>query len=320
MKKLSIIAVLISLGAVPFGVAFRQAGRVEATHVAQSIRSAATANQLIELNATLRVLRDEIAERKMLLRASSSYPQIRADLLNLLDNPDFHKPAAFWAELRQELGIGWESSRDYVLVRKAVIPSIGFYAFSTSSSERSDYLEITEAASGVLAISTDEQSRIKQVIQELGRECRQASGLRIELNSESTNISGQEGDIMARLVIPPNSPQLEQGLSNRFTAEVTAVLGTERADKFLSEAWLGGIQPRLPLVKQTPLTLTIRRALVEGEMKLICEAQRGTLKSSQEIRYGRFPALWFRLLFPGGWRELAEYAHFELPSNFETGH
>ena len=110
---------------------------------------------------------------------------------------------------------------------------------------------------------------------------------------------------------------MTETISNRFSADMTAILGAERADKLFAEGW-AEIHPRLPLVRQNPLTVTIRRVVTDGEPKLICDAERGALKSSEDIRYGRFPAPWLWLLFPGGWRELAAYAHFELPPDFES--
>src|SRR3954469_6277396 len=130
MKKLLPIFALLSLGAVTFGVARRQTIRVEAAHIAQSSQAAAATNRLAEMNATLDALREDVTEKKMLLQASSSYPQVRADFLNLLEHPKSQQPDALWSELRQELEIGWDCSKDYVLVSKRVVGSLGFSALS----------------------------------------------------------------------------------------------------------------------------------------------------------------------------------------------
>ena len=100
-------------------------------------------------------------------------------------------------------------------------------------------------------------------------------------------------------------------------ADVAAAVGQERADMLLPDAWR---ELRSGLAPAKPETMTIRRAMVDGEPDLICEMKRGDIlsDSTSPVRYAHYPSAWFLTLFPGGWKALAEREGFELPQSFQT--
>jgi hypothetical protein len=109
---------------------------------------------------------------------------------------------------------------------------------------------------------------------------------------------------------------MEQSISNNFSAQVTGILGNERAEIFLEDAWRR-LRSQGPTIGQSPVTMTIRRSNVNGEAKLICELREGSAVRTSEVRYGHYPSAWFLTLFPGGWEPLAQREGFALPANFK---
>ena len=126
-----------------------------------------------------------------------------------------------------------------------------------------------------------------------------------------------KGDIVAQYTVPAPDPVFDQSISNHFAAEVAAVVGPERADMLLPDAWR---ELRSGLAPAKPETMTIRRAMVDGEPDLICEMKRGDIlsDSTSPVRYAHYPSAWFLTLFPGGWKALAEREGFELTQRFLT--
>jgi hypothetical protein len=203
---------------------------------------------------------------------------------------------AGWAEFRQQLGIGWNTSPDYVLVNKRVLKGLQYDRLSGERSEAND------EARELLALSPDEESSLKSVLEHV----REGQWLRIERTEP-------KADVVAQYTVPLPDLAFEQSISNRFAAELVAVLGQERADMLFPHAWL---ELRGPLAPQKPETMTIRRTLVDGEPDLICEMKRGDEVSTSPVRYAHYPSSWFSMLFPGGWEALAQREGFELPERF----
>ncbi len=298
MKKLLFAISILGIGAVSFGALQRAASSARTTRRSRSLQWVAATNRLAQLTAVLNGLRAETEEKKRFLTSASSFSQVRPDLLKLMQEP-WNQPLAALADLRRELGIGWNSSDDYVLVNKSVLKAINLHAFTYAPG-------LTDPARGILAISRQEESQIGNIIHDV-------------LQEQSVRAQRTEpaGDIVAHYLIPADEPGLEQSISNRFSTEIIGVLGAQRADIFVKSGW-PQLRSDLPLVGQEPVSLTVKRSIVNGEPRLVWQKQQAQATSSGPVRYAEYPANWFTRLFPRGWRELAEREHFDLPTNFET--
>src|SRR5262249_34462076 len=155
-------------------------------------------------------------------------PNVSLQMLALLEGF-----GAAWTELREQLGIGWDSSEDYVLVSKSLVKKLNLRPFDKTTR-------------AVLAISPTEESSIQAAIERAN-----ASALchvqRIE----------PAGDVVAQYTVQADAI-VEQSISNNFSAEINAILGPERAGVCLGVGWRD-LRGRLGSPGQEPVTISIRR-------------------------------------------------------------
>jgi hypothetical protein len=296
MNKLLLVFSVLSASTISFTALHRATERTQAARSSQDVEWEAARNRLAELNAASVSLRNEVTGKRGQLRHASSHPRVSSELLSLLEGATSAQHSPAWAELRDRLGIGWDSSDDYVLVSKRVLKKISFLRLVSA-------VYATDTASAVLALSQAEQSGIRAALQH----ARDLAWSRVQRTEPA-------GDIVAQYTIPAD-PLLEHSISNNFSADITAVLGVERADLFLHQGWRE-LKSEFAPDEQEPVTMTIRRSAVDGESKLFWEIRQGNSLSSSEIRYATYPR-WFWLLFPGGWQGIAQREGFELPKDFE---
>lgn len=131
----------------------------------QSTRSAALkeesqwrsgTNALADSQAATEALRAEVLDKKNRLQEAMNHPAISPELRRLLEG-DTRNPAA-WAELRRQLGIGWDASPDYVLVNKAALKDLQY--------DRLVYLTgASDITSNLLGLSPAEQSSVASAVQ-----------------------------------------------------------------------------------------------------------------------------------------------------------
>jgi hypothetical protein len=278
-------------------------------HAAAQTRSAAAAGQeqfntttnlLAATQEQLSALRAEVREKKKRLWAAARYAQMSPELLAFLEGKDPAKmPLNFWAELRSELGLGWDASPNYVLVKKEVVKALDYSRFYWAES-------LSDTACDLLALSPGEKAALSAVVIQTRDEW-------AELHLQRTQPSG---DILAQYSVSPADPVLDQSVSNRFAVSITDTLGSERSELLLSKAWrqlMGKIGP------SATETMIIRRTVINGEPDLMCEVSRGNEFRSATIRDCRYPISWIALLPGGGqgsWKALAQREGFELPKNF----
>jgi hypothetical protein len=197
--------------------------------------------------------------------------------------------------LRQHLGIGWDCSSDYVLVSKRVLKQLDYERLD--SGERA-----TDTACDLLALSPAEQSAIRTML----NSARQGQWLHVERAEPA-------GDIVAQYTARAPDPSFEQGQSNLFVTQLTALLGPERAGLLVPGAWR---EFKSELAPRKAETLTIRRTSVDGEPDLVWEMQYGDQVATSPVRYAHYPSRWFLKVFPGGWQTLADREGFELPQKW----
>jgi len=290
---------ILGAAATAFATLRRADGQAQATIADQRVALQDATNKLTDLQVAENVLRKEVREKQAQLRHAANQNGPDMELLNLLREGHPKTKSATWTELRDRLGIGWNSSEDYVLVSKRVFKEINFERLVNGGS-------VTDEARALLAITPDEEAAIKQAI----RQAADAAWLRVQRIEPS-------GDIVAHYVIPQPDPEFQQSVSNNFATAVTSALGTERSGFFLHDAWrelLTEVAPNAP----GEVTMIVRRATGDdGQPKLICETSQGTSTASMDVHYAHLPACFpLYTLFPGGWKTLAEREGFELPKGF----
>lgn len=298
MNRLLLVLLAVGVGAIGFRALERAAERTRTATAVEEQTCKAGTNRLAQTQEMLAALRGDVLDKRNRLRQAMRRPNISPELLHLVEGDASRGQAAAWAELRQQLGIGWDSSPDYVLVSKRVLKGLEYQRLLSVSRP-------TDEACELLALSPDEQSALKSVLQH----ARDAAWLRLQRTEPS-------GDIVAQYTVPAPDPVFQQSLSNNFAAELASAVGPERADLLLPNAWR---ELRSDLTPAETETMTIRQSVVDGEPDLVCEMKRGNTVSTEPVRYGHYPNGWLSTLFPRGWEGLAQQEGFELPARFWPG-
>ena len=217
MKKLLLAVLILGAGAIGSAVVHRQADQAQSKQTSLEAARAGTTNELAGLTATLASLRAEVAEKKKRLAQLSSNSKLDPELLQLIETGT--GSVATWSRLRDQLGIGWDSSAEYVLVSKRVLKQLSYQRIVSGRLA-------TDTACSVLGISAAEQSGIRTALERV----RTAESSQVQRTEPS-------GDIVAQYTIRPPDSALELSMSNGFSSEITSTLGSERAALFAGDAW-----------------------------------------------------------------------------------
>jgi hypothetical protein len=299
MNKLLLLLVAVCAGVVgssqmrSTGEPIRMAGEASG----QKVESAA--NEVAKMRGNIAALRIEVSEKKIQLRAAWRHPEISAALLELLESDFARGNAAAWAELRQQLDIGWDSSPDYVLVSKRVLKDLQ-YARTYAAARPS------EISCDILALTAGEKSAIQAALSQ----GRQAAWLSVERSEPG-------GDIVAQYTVQTPDAAVQLAVSNNFAAALTDAVGVERAGLLLPGAPGAWSELKSQLWPDETETMTVRQISTDAGTDLVCEIGKGTNVSTQPVRYASYPSFPFLTLFPGGWKTLAQKEGFELPANFQ---
>jgi hypothetical protein len=273
-----------------------QAGKSTRYHELQAVGS-----RLAELNEATTLVQESVARKKARIARTPVAPNFSPELLEILTSNHASNSSkgnlASWDELREQLGISWNSSQDYVLVRKPLLNRFNFGRLYAAK-------RATDTANAVLALAPQEQADIAGALQQAG----QTAVSRLQ-RIEPT------GDVVAQYTIQPDQ-DLQASISNQFASEITAILGPERSDLFLPSAWRE-LKPQLTPDGSDPVTMTIR-SVGKDEPKLVWELKQGESISTGDVRYAYYPSSWFLTLFPGGWEPIVTREGFELPQSFRN--
>ncbi|MGA2246045.1 MAG: hypothetical protein ABSH48_13680 [Verrucomicrobiota bacterium] len=295
MNRLLFALLAAGVGVAGYRFFCHRAGNSSAAIVAVVGRWQSATNALAVTEEAVSSLRDQIEEQRARLRQVDQYPNISPEMLEILEGNQSRGHARAWAELRLQLGIGWDTSPDYVLVNKQAIRDVWFNKLLYGGTLSDDAVQL-------LSLSLDEQKAIR-------------SALSAALAGQWLNVTTipPSADVVAQYTIEPPDPAFVTAQSNAFTANITAAIGAERAGFFQPDAWRELISGLAPSEAET---MTLRQTDVDGQPDLVCEVTQGANVSTIPVRYGTYPAFPILKLFPGGWQAMAQAAGFELPPNF----
>jgi hypothetical protein len=302
MNKLLLIFVALCAGAIGFGQLRRAAEPILTAGDAREQERESAANEMAKTRESVAALRDEVSNKRKRLRAAGRHPEISPALLQLLET-DFAKgDAAAWAELRQQLDIGWDSSPDYVLVSKRVLQQLQYKRLLSG-------VRPSDLSCDILALSPGEQSAIRSALEQ----ARPAALLTVARTAPS-------GDIVAQYTAQPPDPVLLQNVSNNFAAGLVDAIGPERAALLLPGVPGAWSELKSELWTDETQTLTIRQIVTDGEPDLVWEMTKNGTVLTNSVRYGGIPGVSFPFftLFPGGWQTLAQEEGFQLPPRFHS--
>jgi hypothetical protein len=295
MKRLVLALMAVCMGVAGFALFYHRTGKFSAATamVVEHLQSAT--NDLGATQEAVSLLRTEIRDKRDRLRQFNRYPNISPEMLEILEGNKSRGHARAWAELRQQLGIGWDTSPDYVLVNKQAIRDVWFNKLSYDGT-------LSDDSAKLLSLSPEEQKAVRAAL----AAARQGQWL----NASSTPPGG---DIVAQYTIVPPDPAFVAGQSNAFVANITTAIGTERAGYFLHDAWR---ELTSDLAPSEAKTMTLRQTNVDGQPDLICEVTQGAKVSTMPVRYATYPNFPVMELFPGGWQAMAQTVGFKLPPSF----
>ena len=295
MSKLFFALVATSVGATGFTLLRHDSEKSGATTamIVQQLQS--VPNDLSSMQNDVSALQEEIQAKREHLRQAMQHPNISPELLELVEGGKADAHSKAWAELRQELGVGWDSSPDYVLVNKQVIKEVWYNKLLYGGTLSDDSISL-------LSLSPEEETEVKAAL----AQAREGQWLNVKSSSPS-------GDIVAQLTITPPDPAFEEAQSNAFSAAIITAIGAERASLFFPDAWREFLSDLAPSETET---MTIRQTEIDGKPDLLCEVMQGSKVSTDPIRYGRYPAFPVFKLFPGGWQAMAQAMNFTLPPSF----
>ncbi len=300
MNRLWLIFVCLSAALIGFVLLRRHAetNRISAETIEQQCR--VVQDSLIEKEQQVATLRAEVLEKRKRLLQAGNGRKLSPELVSLADGAFASTKPAVWAELRERLGIGWNASLDYVLVRKTVLKDLEFPRLVSAA-------HVTEITRDILGLSPAEEAAINSITKRIGS----GQTLRVERTDPA-------GDVVAHYTALPLDTTLDTQLSNTFAAEISGILGPERSPLLSAKAWR---ELRSGLAPSEPETVTVRRSLVDGQPDLTWDKYLGTkLVASSPVRYAHYPSGWFLAQFPGGWKTLADREGFQLPETFQPQH
>ena len=255
MTKPIFLFLSLCVGSIGFSALHRATKQIRTAARIRHEQWQAASNGLAATRAAMLAAQAEVLDKRNRLLQARRHPALSPELLLLLEKDGLTEHSAAWAELRQQLGIGWDTSPNYVLVRKRVLKQLNYPRLFGDNSRASD------VTSGLLGLSPAEQSAIEAVLR----------GIRGE-RILTVQRAEPRGDVVAQYTMPAVDLSSEQTLSNRFAAEITSVVGPERADFLLPDAWW---ELRSDLAPPVANTMIIRKTLVDGEPDLICEMSDG---------------------------------------------
>jgi hypothetical protein len=297
MKRILLALTILAAGGLAFSMLHASAARSNAESslsrdalVAERESFAQAQMRHTDLTTRIRELKHELA--------AQPHIAVETELADLIGtNGTAHLTPEIRERLLAELGFNWSTTGDYVVVNKESLQRLSMGAVRKN--------QLTDTVCSVLAITPEERAGIESVMADL------AGDLKNWVMSHAQRTEPQ-GDIVAKYSLPFES-EFSQSLSNRFAAGVIGALGTERGQLMLDYAssWMLDMQMRGAVAT----TLTVKRT-ADGPERLSFQVINPNGGSMEGPPFQQFPEA-FRIIFPGGWVDVAQREGFQLPKEFK---
>jgi hypothetical protein len=301
MRKTLLAVLILSAGAIAsarFSFRAHQSRTAAAESRAECVR---LTSRLAELKASTSGLRGKVKAQKhqiteaQIARSSSAYLPKTGE--KAAQRSRHERPS----ELLQRLGVGWNSSPDYVLVSKGALKEMYLPGIDDKGA-------FTPTACAILGLTAAERGAIEDAL-------KRAETKYDDWVKTAVQRVEPTGDIVADYRLPAN-PALAQQIETNGVGLVLQTLGPERASliRGYDGAWLFGHGN----LGATPIRFTVRRHPEGGQPPYWWQIQAGggNSASSDGLSSKDFPDA-FRPVFPDGWRDLAQREGFELPEGFQ---
>jgi hypothetical protein len=296
MKKWMPLAVVLAVGGIGAGTLQRAAQGFRAVSATSRNECQRTTNALAALDRDAAELRSETsrkqAELSQILQSLNLSPELR-EWLRGGAKPN----AKLDSKLRQQLGIGWNSCPDFILISREKFKDLSFGTLTDGQGASASVV-------AYFSISPDEQAGIKAALEAARKE----SFAHVERLEPS-------GDIVAQYQIQLDANAAT--VSNQFFLKISGALGAMRAEAFCPGAFRE-VASALGPCAVGPLTLTVRQMSANGEPDLMWETNQGGRYSQGLVRSGYDPTIskWLLRVFPGGWQPLLEREGITMPKAF----
>jgi hypothetical protein len=304
MKKSLLALMILGVGAsaiAGFNLLANQS-RAAANHSRAECRR--LTSQVKELGVSVTDLRAQVETKQKRLNqasATSSRAHRAARVVPGASSRDTRGLTA--AQLRQQLGIAWDNSPDYILVNKALLIKDMY----VPEFERDGVL--TPAACAALVLTPDERATIETALKRA--EAEHAAWAKTALQRVEP-----AGDVLADYRLPAN-PELARQLYAEQKALLSTALGPDRAG--MVRSWSDRWWLRHWSLGERNSRFTVRRHTDGRSQPLWHELTLGPILGITDGALtpdAVFPDL-LRSVFPGGWRDLAQREGFALPMGFE---
>ena len=126
MTKPIFLFLSLCVGSIGFGALHRATNQIRTAASIRHEQWQAASKGLAATRAAMLAAQAEVLDKRNRLLQARRHPALSPELLLLLEKDGFTGHSAAWAELRQQLGIGWDTSPDYVLVRKQVLKQLNY--------------------------------------------------------------------------------------------------------------------------------------------------------------------------------------------------
>jgi hypothetical protein len=277
--------------------------------------------QLAQLHFEKQQIVERVSETKQMLAAQPSVPAHQQLAEKILSGDSLQNLSVAEREaLLTALDFNWNTTGDYLIISKKSLDGISLDGMKGS--------KLTAAARAVLAITPAEQNAIETMTQQLGEERKTWATAHIQRTEPS-------GDVLAQYALPVDE-NLSRSQHQAFTNILRGALGQQRSLllQLYSYRWMQDaglftesdyrsmfsmqtLAGEAAIKKRTTLKVERYPSGNETRLNYTLEQAVGGSMTTEISPWQPFPET-FKVVFPGGWKQLAEREGFALPEEFRT--
>lgn len=312
MKRSLIVLSVVVIGAALYSeTALRHAqllgelNEAEASRV-QAMEHADTVTQSNErARARLQFVKGQVRSKRGEAPVSES-----ARRLNQLDRATGNGSSIAEGTL-DALGISWESSKEYVLVPKEVLPNLKVKGLDEA-------LQLSDSAASVLNLNREQEAAVQHALSEAG-------AAYLDWKKSAAQRTPMQDPQIVQWTIPAN-PELRTTLTGYLNHTLDEAIGSERS-RVVQQFWKEEVESAYGGFGEVEASVTISWKSGSKQPLLSFKEDYGTTDQITKTSFGYItpdpnfrvietapmPRM-FRSLFPGGWAELLAREGIALPA------